>query len=32
MKGFSLQTQDLKLSSLRIGSHNEKLKALEAEL
>jgi predicted transcriptional regulator len=32
MKGFSMQTFDLKNSSLRISTHADKLKAIEHEL
>lgn len=32
MKGFSLQSFDLKNSSLRINTHQDKLKQMEDEL
>jgi hypothetical protein len=32
MKGFALQSMDLKNSSLRIGTHSDKLRSLEDEL
>ena len=32
MKGFAIQTFDLKNSSLRISTHSDKLKAIEHDL